>query len=253
MWYNYKKGDMMNVPKKITPDLIVEAIVELRFNSNTPADAIFGIVYNSIKDEYKEVEKLPILQLPEEIRANDPNLIFKPYYKLASENFILQIGPRVISIASYNNNYCGWKTFNEEIQKIFKKTLETNVISEPQRLGVRYINFFERTLYGNIFSNINLSIQLNNAPLNNEETVIRTVFDQNNFITNLQIVSKAQMLVKNTVKDGSIVDIDTFTENKDSLIANKLHITLENGHSEEKIIFFGLLNADCLNKLIPQY
>ena len=106
----------MQLPKKITPCPIAEAIVEIRFDSNPdiPADAIWGIIYNSFKEEYsfKSIEKLPILQIPEPVRLNDPALIYKPNYKLSNEKFIFQIGPKVISLASAPN-YIGWRIFSE--------------------------------------------------------------------------------------------------------------------------------------------
>ena len=83
----------MKLPKKITPCPIVEAIVEVRFESDIPEDAIFGVIYSKFKEEYSDLEKTALLQLPEQIRSKDPSLKFKPYYKLRNENFILQIGP----------------------------------------------------------------------------------------------------------------------------------------------------------------
>jgi len=59
----------MKIPKKIDPCPIVEAIVEIRFDSNLPGDAIFGVIYNQFKEDYPKFTKLPILQLPEAIRS----------------------------------------------------------------------------------------------------------------------------------------------------------------------------------------
>lgn len=62
-------------PKKISPCPIVEASVEIRFTSEVLPDAIFGIIYQAFKDEFSsKPEKLPILQLPEQIRSMDRNL-----------------------------------------------------------------------------------------------------------------------------------------------------------------------------------
>ena len=67
------------LPKKINPCPILESIIELRFSTSFPHDAIFGIIYKEFKDLYPKVEPLPILQLPEIVRREDKNLLYKPY------------------------------------------------------------------------------------------------------------------------------------------------------------------------------
>jgi uncharacterized protein (TIGR04255 family) len=69
----------IQLPKKISPCPITEAIVELRFESDIPNDAVFGIVYQDFKTDYPVLEDLPILQLPESIRKQDKALHYKPY------------------------------------------------------------------------------------------------------------------------------------------------------------------------------
>ena len=59
---------MKKLPFSIDPCPILEAIFEIRFESSFPGDAIFGIVYNEFKDEFQEVEQLPVLQLPAAMR-----------------------------------------------------------------------------------------------------------------------------------------------------------------------------------------
>lgn len=40
------------------------------------------------KDEFQQVEQLPVLQLPAAIRNHDSNLKFTPHYKIKKDNFI---------------------------------------------------------------------------------------------------------------------------------------------------------------------
>jgi uncharacterized protein (TIGR04255 family) len=75
----------MEIPIKISPSPIVDSILELRFTTSLHHDAIFGIVYSAFKADYQKHESLPILQLPEPVRKTDPNLKFKPYYRLLNE------------------------------------------------------------------------------------------------------------------------------------------------------------------------
>ena len=45
----------MQIPKKITPCPILEAIVEIRFEPEEPDDAIFGIIYNKFKKRFPKL------------------------------------------------------------------------------------------------------------------------------------------------------------------------------------------------------
>ena len=146
----------MKLPKKIDPCPIVEAIVEIRFDSVIVSDAIFGLIYNSFKDSYPTTEKLGILQIPEAIRSSDQELSFKPHYKLLNDDFIFQVGPKVLSIVS-TKEYVGWGKFIEEILRSFKIVKDLAIIDKVKRIGLRYINFFDF----DIFEKINLNMKLN--------------------------------------------------------------------------------------------
>ena len=80
----------MSLPIKINPCPIVDCVVELRFKISIEPAAVFGIVYNAFKSDYPTVEKMPVLNLPEEIRLNDPNLIYQPWYRLRNGGFLLR-------------------------------------------------------------------------------------------------------------------------------------------------------------------
>ena len=238
----------MKIPRKINPCPIIEAIVEIRFETNVPPDAVFGVIYNEFKKEYTKVEKLPILQLPEALRTKDPNLRYQPYFKLIHENFLLQIGPNVLSIVNVND-YVGWSTLSSKINNTFLKVEKLGVISQANRLGIRYINFFE----ADIFENINLEFLLANSPLVSEQITFRSTLRTGKFLSNLQILNKGNVTVKNVPKSGSIIDIDTnFQDDNDNIFSNLTEL-LEMGHKEEKKLFFQLLKDEFLQKFNPDY
>ena len=137
----------MSLPKQITPCPINQAVVEIRFNSTLPPDAVFGVVYNKLKDSYKTAEQLPILQIPEAVRNNDSNLLYQPHYKLTKDYYALQVGPKVISIAITDQKYTTWDSYYEEIQDVFKKIKEVDFISNVLRVGLRYINIFAEDIW----------------------------------------------------------------------------------------------------------
>ena len=81
------------LPIRIEACPLIDALIEFRFEAAITKSAVFGIIYNLIKEEYRgNVINLPILQIPEQIREVDPNLKFKPLYRIENERFVIQIG-----------------------------------------------------------------------------------------------------------------------------------------------------------------
>lgn len=238
------------LPKQINPCPINQAVVEIRFNSTLPFDAIFGVVFNKLKDSYKEEDRLPILQLPEAVRNQDPKLLFQPHYKLRKEHYALQVGPRVISLAITDGNYSTWENYYSEIQNVFEKVREIDFISNILRVGLRYINIF----MDDIWENINVSVKVINDEINSEEIFVRTVLNKGEYKINLQTGNQLKVEEnKKFVGRASIIDIDTFIEGDDIKFFENMNSILEKSHSLEKEIFFGLLKEDFLKSLNPEY
>ncbi|MFN8429092.1 MAG: TIGR04255 family protein [Spirosomataceae bacterium] len=234
----------MHLPSRIEPCPIIDAIIEIRFTSKINANAVFGILYGVLQEDFKNVETLPILQIPEVVRVSDPNLKYKPYYKISNEAIITQIGPDVITISSFPE-YLGWKDFSQRIFKILNKIITTGIFEKIERLGIRYINFFETE----IFNKVNLSVTLNSNNINLKNTIVRTEIEQESFTSTLQIANNVNI----NQKFGSIIDIDTFTTfNLETFFEEKEKI-INSGHDKEKELFFKLLKSEFLKSLNPQY
>lgn len=234
----------MNLPSNIDPCPIVDALLEVRFTSIINANAVFGIIYNVLQNDFPKVESLPILQLPDIIKANDPNFKYKPYYKISNDRFVVQIGPEVITISSFPT-YQGWDLFSQIILDVLSKVENIKIINTIERIGIRYINFFET----NIFEKINLKVYLEEDEIQYNNTIVRTEIEQGEFKSTLQTANNAII----NEKIGSIIDIDTFTTNNlESFFSRKIEI-IEAGHLKEKELFFSLLKTEFLNTLHPKY
>jgi len=88
----------MRLPVKIDPCPITEAIIEIRFDTSKPEDAVFALVYNAVQDSYPQIEKMPLHGIPEDMRREGSGLAFKPIFRLSSDSHLLQVGPRVVSV-----------------------------------------------------------------------------------------------------------------------------------------------------------
>jgi len=178
----------------------------------------------------------------------DLNLKFQPHYKLIHDNYILQIGPNVLSVVN-TNDYVGWDNFATKIKETIQRVHKLGVIKNFIRLGIRYINFFELDIY----ENINLKILLSNKPFNSEQLTFRSTIKSGKFLINLQILNNGNISVKKVAKVGSIIDIDTYIQSESTINFENIAELLEEGHNEEKQLFFNLLKNDFLKNLNPEY
>ena len=154
---------------------------------------------------------MPILQIPDQIRSKDPNLIYKPHYKLIKENFIVQVGPRIFSLVNVKE-YSGWEKFSQEIKEVFKLLSKLHVIKEIKRLGLRYINLFENS---NIYEKSNLKLALKDEAIVEYPINLTTRIPSNEFVNQLVMVNYANVIVDNVSYAGSLIDIDTNLEDDD--------------------------------------
>lgn len=239
----------MTRPTRITPDPIIDAVVEFRFESDVPPDAILGMLFGVVRNEFPNFIKLPIAEIPEEIRRNDPQLKFAPCYQATSKEYRLNVGPRVISLSN-PGNYVGW---NEKLypflQNILKQLEKSAIVKNFTRIGIRYIDFFET----DIFENITLSIMMNNKPLIAKQTTIINIFERNEFTIRVNIQNNTMISRNNKTIVGSIIDTDTFFEPTHLFSFDGMVGLVDKQHDVSLNVFFDLLKPDFLKTLNPEY
>ncbi len=240
----------MNTPIRVDNCPIIDSVVELRFSSNVHSNAVFGIVYNLLKEDYPNVDKLGILQLPEQYRESNDSLKYKPHYKINNGEYSIQIGPCVFAIGA-PMPYAGWDGFSSTVFDLVNKLLDSEVTNKVERLGMRVINFFENE---DIFSYINLNLEINNETPNLSNTVVRTQLQLNDCFNTLQIANSVSQKKEDAEVKGSIIDIDTFRKYDDDFDFKQVFKDeIKLIHETEKEMFFSLLNEEFLRTLNPIY
>lgn len=241
----------MKLPIRITPNPIYEAAVEIRFESQLPSDAVFGVAFSVLKDQYPNFEKQPILQVPEVLRNSDPNLAIQAHYKLRKENFIVQIGPRVLGL-SITPTYTNWEEYRSEIIEVFDRLKSVGIVARVSRFGLRYIDRFDCE----ILDKLNVNLQVMNRRLTADEVYLRTMFKSGDFNVLLQIVNASDVLKSAGPSDAerqSVVDTDISLEAENLPFFDKMEAILDDAHNTQKEIFFSLLKPDFLESLNPEY
>lgn len=237
------------IPKKITPCPIKEAVIELRFDSDLMIELILGSLYNLIKDDFPSFPvSLPITNLPRAIREKNQKLNYIPHFEFKNGDYILRLSPRAISICS-KDIYKGWSSYFNFSRNVFFKIQNANIVKEPERLGLRYVSFFNNI---NIFEKIDAEFRIYGNSMIDTKSVLRSEFEIDIFTCILQVTNNALLNSPNSAQEkGSTIDIDMITRNDFKLI--DLESIIDNAHTLEKQVFFNLLSDSFLKELQPEY
>jgi uncharacterized protein (TIGR04255 family) len=237
----------MLLPKKIQVCPIKDAVLEIRFESSVPGDAVFGMLYNQLSTEFTEMIRLPILQIPEQIR-NQQQMLHQPHYRLTKGGVHVSIGPGMLSIG-VKGEYPGWAIYSEEIRSVIGTLRSVPVVKNCSRFGLRYINHFA----GDVTDRLTLSVNLEGVPLKGQGSFFRTRLKEDDYSILLSVVKDAKIDSQPPSGLGTVIDIDVFTELDKSATLEGVEKFMENAHETEKKLFFRLLNADFLTSLKPEY
>ncbi len=241
---------MIRLPQKIDPCPIVEAIYEIRYKPLVPWEAVFGMIYTRVRALLPKTQKLPILELPETIRSQDPNLRYQAYYELKQkDNIGLKVGPRVLTFSN-TKPYQGWVEWANFISTVFEQVQESGVIKNVERIGLRYINLFD----SDILDQLNLSLVVNSKLILEETTSLRVELKDESTLKILQVANNASIIRDGKSVVGSVIDIDClrdFGATEDYFAVHKQ--VAADVHQKEKELFFGLLKPEILARFNPIY
>lgn len=250
-------------PKSLGNPPLIEMIIEYRFKSKLPDEALFGLYYPIIKESFSKYNLLPIMNIPLEARSADPTLIYQPHYHFCDENHSLSllIGPRVLTFKYERfregnvNNYLGWRNFisgfsSELTKKIFNK-LE---LQEIERLGIRYIDFFENLKLGEY---ITPKFEFPDRKL--ERLQVTCSIQEDRILHNINLSDSAEFkhFVNNELSIhmvGSLIDIDSeyIPKELDEVLSNLENI-LTKMHDENKNLFYEIMKDKLVEKYNPIY
>jgi uncharacterized protein (TIGR04255 family) len=236
------------LPARISPCPILEAVMEIRFVTGEDWALLPGLLYTQIKERYPRSEKLPIAEMPEEFFRNDAGLTYSPRMRFIGDSFVIQFGPRVVSLLT-RGAYPGWRRIREELSWLLDRLEKAGFVHEGERLGMRYIDFFEE----DIFSRLVLEVLSDGQPVTGVEMSFATVFRRDDLTARLILNNGAMVTRGHEVISGSILDLDVWLEASGFDIFGDAAERFEDAHRCNKEIFFGLLETDFLDSLAPEY
>jgi uncharacterized protein (TIGR04255 family) len=236
------------LPVRISPCPILQTVLEIRYVTGEEWTLLPGLLYTQIKERYPKSENLPIAEMPEEFFRNDLGFTYAPRMRFIGVGFVIQFGPRVISLLT-KGDYPGWARVAEELAWLLEQLKAAGFVHEGERLGMRYIDFFE----DDIFSRLVLNIHSKGQPVSGVEMNFATVFRRGDLSARLLLNNGAFVTRGNQVVSGSILDLDVWLEASGFDVFGDAADRFEDAHRCNKEIFFGLLKTDFLDSLAPEY
>lgn len=228
--------------KKLTPDPIQDAIVEVKFSSSVPSSVLTGQLYADL------VELGFVIQENKLTKSADGGIFLEEEPSSIFVNEVISINLKGGSV-TFNviNGYPLWENYFEQIKGVLKTIDNKDIISSYNRVGIRYINaLYNEDIYKCLSEEVNITygekkpdrLRTNAEFLeDNKRIILRT---GNNYIDE----QKGLPL--------SLLDIDVIQEEPMKDLETLLEV-IDNCHNKEKEYFEYCMSEDALNKYNPTY
>jgi len=245
-----KRGTTL--PKRLKNDAIIEALLEIRFESKTFFEVFLGRLVDHPYWKGLQKQELPAYSIPAQLRLIDPNMRYAPILELrgSDDKSALRIGR---SVVSYHRRapYDGWEKFKPELERVIVSLFAAAENVSVKRIGLRYMNALTPQIHfiGSI-SDLDLKLEVSGDPILGNVNI--------NFTTNVGDESSCTVRIAtreftlgNLPQDTSLfVDVDVFTnEGYTAVNENAIKEWIEFAHTQEKTEFFRLFKQESIDKL----
>ena len=242
---------MTDLPKKLTHDAILEAIVEIQFDHLTVSEVVVGaLASNSAWAGYQSV-RLPLADFPESIRDSDANLRNQPTIQLQSPipGELVKIGPRVISL-HHVAPYDGWEKFSKRLDVLISALNSSISQLNITRTGLRYINALTPAHGFDSIWDLQLTLEVAGERPSSEFTSVYRKYGQAGLLAQVTVAAPAfvnNLSVNNAV---ALVDIDVSCQTPlGNAAASDIRVWFDKAHDFEKENFFSLWPAEKMEGL----
>ena len=239
----------MSLPEKLKHDAIIEALLEVRFDtaSAMAPEIVVGLLAGCSAWKEFSPKRLPLADIPPPVRDMEPSFRYQPIIELVTPNqdSKVKLGEKVVSLHVFKP-YCGWNVFLPRLTQLIDHLFGVIPGANVTRLGLRYLNAFLPSLHGiNAISELQVSVSVAGAPVQESFNV--------NYLS--PVDSKTMCLVRVASPDfvvGDVpqeakgfIDVDVFTPTGFAS-SDKVEIIewLNAAHAYEKNAFFSLLSED---------
>jgi len=245
------------LPTRLKQEPLVEALWEIRFTSEHPAasELLTGIIFQQMKADFGKSDRLPVANMPREVRERDANLRYAPTVRLTGSRYTVGIGDQAIGLSSLRP-YTGWKEFRAKIDELLSTIEQSGVIGKCKSFSIKYVDCIGSATNPSL-DVLAINVGIADRKFASEPMAIRTEFHEMGYLHILQIGLPAEVSVvatKETLR-GVIMEVDTHCT-ADAEIDNFHHwisARLDGVHAANKTVFFSILSDDTIKRLEPIY
>jgi uncharacterized protein (TIGR04255 family) len=240
------------LPDRITPDAIVEALVEFRIEHGELPEAVLGRLLDVGQWNGFSQTRLPTADIPQSIKDMDVNLRYQPSIELRNPDNtrIAKVGAHVVSY-HVAGSYPGWTVFKGELESALREIIEKLKSAQFSRIGFRYVNLLRPDRhFVNGMIDTNIVIRLGDRVLAESVNVNYTRRVDDNHVVTVKIATPD--LVVGSVLPGYslLLDIDVGSVAGKSISGfDDAMAWIERAHDSEKAEFFGLLPTRIIERL----
>ena len=242
------------LPSKLSHDAIVEALVEVRCESDEVPEVIIGRLSDFPEWKTYAKKRLAVSDIPAPIRDADANLKYQALMELRDETGtrVIKIGTSVLSYHILGvEQYVGWEKFKPLLETAIRAIFEVVDGVTVRRIGLRYTNALsqERHYIEGVRS-LSLVVTVADVPVD-EPLNLNYQVTHGSEHTSLTRIASPKFVKGNPAPDSTaIVDIDVFTPGDfSSSDMNEVMNWVELAHEFEKSDFFRLLPEDVVTRL----
>ncbi len=239
---------MQQHPKSLKKNPIIEAIFEVRFNSEIEniRNILPGILYGNFREDFPKIEQLPNGYLPKEILEQNPDLIYQVTHRLHGQFYIIGLGERVFSLNNIHP-YQGWNNFSLKIKELITVLQQTQLINQIKQVSLKYLNLLSHETHVNLLNHLNVTVQLAGLNLENCNFNLQTEIKQNDITTIVQIIPNTTLIsnMNGEINKGLLLDISSHLQliDNNDFWNNPLNL-LNKLHQVEKDLFFKILKDE---------
>ena len=247
----------MLLPKKLKPDNLKDTLVEIRYLQGIQQELMLGFVASILE---------PLGYQFISAQNQNINIAFNNNQQIAfgmgnnnggffiKDNIRIQFVSNQIIFNCMADKYVGWEKYFQIISDVISNLFNKNAIKGFNRVGIRYISEF---IDIDIYQGIKGTIDISNTGLKLDNSILRLADESNNLKTYVVLTNKAKRISQTPqgqkIIEASLVDVNVYESFNPVSDLDVLNNKLNQIHTKEKEVFFGLLNNEFLNTLNPEY
>jgi uncharacterized protein (TIGR04255 family) len=245
------------LPIKLNKEPLVEAICQLLVVAKAALHTVVpGLLLSQFPGDVSDIQQLPAAMVPEQIRAQQPELALAPLVRLKFKNVLVLIGERSITVAN-PAPYLGWAGFKPLIVEVFTSLLESKLVSRVERYSLKYVNVLKTNEIPDSLGALALRLEIGHLELNKMATSVRTETLTDELVTIITLTGGVTVQAEGQAPiQGSLLDIDSICQSKpmdpEAFMAS-MSSELDRVRHINKATFFECLTVETINELGPVF